>query len=167
MPSDVFASLAARARETLLRPAEPLPNRRVYVVIGAIVGLGNLVGNVATNRGALEPIDIVFMLAALALIILIPLRPMPGIIAYLMCWCSLLILPGPYATDMSISHLAFLFFLGRFLRPGPSLLLLLVTVLTNTILLTSPGATATDAAADLGTLWYTMLMGASWSHSEP
>lgn len=160
MLSDAFASLAARAREALLRPAEPLPNRRVYVIIGAIVGLGNLVGNVATNRDALGPIDIVFMLAALALTILIPLRPMPGIIAYLACWCSLLILPGPYATDMSISHLAFLFFLGRFLRPGPSFLLLLVTVLTNAVLLTGPGATADDAAAGLGTLWYTALMGA-------
>ncbi|WP_234415979.1 MULTISPECIES: sensor histidine kinase [unclassified Actinomyces] len=158
--SDTLDSLAARAREALLRPAEPLPNRRIYVIIGAVVGLGNLVGNVATNPNSLGPIDIVFMLAALALITLIPLRPLPGIVAYLVCWCSLLILPGPYATDMSISHLAFLFFLGRFLRPGPSLLLLLVTVLTNAIVLIGPGATTDDPAANLGTLWYTMLMGA-------
>ncbi|SDN34089.1 Signal transduction histidine kinase [Actinomyces ruminicola] len=158
--SDALASLTARARKTLLRPPEPLSRRRVYVIIGAIVGLGNLVGNVVVNREALKPIDLAFMVATLVLVTLIPLRPVPSVMAYLACWVLLLLIPSADFADMTITNLAFLFFLGRFFPPWPAFSMLLTTLLIEAVLLMSLSSPGNEIANSLGTLWYMALMGA-------
>ncbi|MBW3069398.1 histidine kinase [Actinomyces sp. 594] len=137
-----------------------MSRRRVYVIIGAIVGLANLIGNQVVIREAPKPIDVAFMVAAMVLITLIPLHPVPGVLAYLVCWLLLLLIPSANFSDITISNLAFLFFLGRFFPPWPAFSVLLTTLLSEAVLLMSLSAPGNQMGNSLGTLWYTALMGA-------
>jgi len=157
---DAIASLAARARSVLLRQPEPLSRRRIYVFIGAIVGIGNLVFNLAANLQAVKPLDLAFMTVALVSVTVIPVRPVPGVLAYLTCWVLLLLIPAADFSDMTISNLAFLFFLGRFFPPWPAFSVLLATLLVEAVLLVSLSSPGNEIGNTLGTLWYTALMGA-------
>ncbi|WP_261799106.1 sensor histidine kinase [Actinomyces ruminicola] len=157
---DAIASLAARARSVLLRQPEPLSRRRIYVFIGAIVGIGNLVFNLAANLQAVKPLDLAFMTVALVSVTVIPVRPVPGVLAYLTCWVLLLLIPAADFSDMTISNLAFLFFLGRFFPPWPAFSVLLATLLVEAVLLVSLSSPGNAIGNTLGTLWYTALMGA-------
>ena len=97
-----------------------LTNRPINVGIGAFVGVANIALNVGTVNihGPLHALDVVFMVAALVILTLLPLRPAWGVPAYLACWFLLLALPATYASDMVLTHLAFFFFAGRFLPAG-------------------------------------------------
>ena len=104
-------------------------SRQIYVGIGAIAGTANIVLNTG-KYGAPHPIDLAFMVVALVLVTLLPLRPSWGMMAYLACWFLLLALPNTYASDMFLTHLAVFFFAGRFLPPwyaGAIFLILLGT----------------------------------------
>ena len=97
-----------------------LTNRPINVGIGAFIGVANIALNVGTVNihGPLHALDVVFMVAALVILTLLPLRPGWGVPAYLACWFLLLALPATYASDMVLTHLAFFFFAGRFLPAG-------------------------------------------------
>lgn len=91
-------------------------SRQIYVGIGAIAGTANIVLSISSN-GIPRPVDLVFMVAALTIVTLLPLRPSWGMMAYLACWFLLLALPNPLASDMFLTHFAVFFFAGRFLPP--------------------------------------------------
>ncbi|MDU0348403.1 sensor histidine kinase [Actinomyces sp. MRS3W] len=159
MLGDVIASLTARARAALRRPPTPLTNQRIYVVIGVLVGLGNIASNYVIN-GMPRPIDLIFMVVALVLLALIPLRPIPGTAAYLACWTMLLLLPTTDPADMTVTNLAFLFFLGRFFSAWPAFSLFLIMLFIQLVLVATAGASSGDIANALGAMWFTALVGA-------
>ena len=86
-------------------------SRQIYVGIGAIAGTANIVLDISSN-GIPRPVDLVFMVAALTIVTLLPLRPSWGMMAYLACWFLLLALPNPLASDMFLTHFAVFFFRG-------------------------------------------------------
>ena len=108
---DTIASLAARVPAVASYAAGGLRGRRMYVAVGVLFGAASIVVNVAIN-GVPQPLDAVFMLLALVLVALIPLRPVVGLVAYQLCWVVLFLVPGSHATDMLIANGAFFLFLG-------------------------------------------------------
>jgi len=128
---------------TLHGPSNPIPQwrpsflhrmtgRHVYVSIGILVGMANIVlATKSLNAFRPSTIDFAFTVAALLILAVIPLRPVWGVIAYLVCWLLLLALPDTYSSDMTLTHVAFFFFLGRFLPPGYAGVVFLITVGAN------------------------------------
>ena len=128
---------------TLHGPSNPIPQwrpsflhrmtgRHVYVSIGILVGMANIVlATKSLNAFRPSTIDFAFTVAALLILAVIPLRPVWGVIAYLVCWLLLLALPDTYSSDMTLTHVAFFFFLGRFLPPGYAEVVFLITVGAN------------------------------------
>ncbi|WP_233188063.1 sensor histidine kinase [Actinomyces qiguomingii] len=156
--SAAITSLTARARAALRRPPEPLSSRRIYVIIGVIVGIGSL-ANSWVLVGTLPTLgDLIIMLVASIIVTLIPLHPLPGALAYLCCWTVLLVIPSADLADMTVTNLAFMFFLGRFFRPRPAISLFLTTLFIEVIVL---AIVATgDLANSLGSVWFIAVLGA-------
>ena len=140
---DMIASLAARVPAVASYAAGGLRGRWMYVAVGVLFGAASIVVNVAID-GVPQPLDAVFMLVALVLVALIPLRPVVGLVAYQLCWVVLFLVPGSHATDMLIANGAFFLFLGRFLPVWPAVSFLLMNILVDvvSVLVPSPGAGA-------------------------
>ena len=102
------------------RRFSPMADQRINVGIGVFAGVANIGLNFSglATHGPLPAVDHAFMVAALVIIALLPLRPVWGVLAYLLCWFLLLAFPNTYASDMLLTHLAFFFFAGRFLPAG-------------------------------------------------
>ena len=77
---DTIASLAARVPAVASYAAGGLRGRWMYVAVGVLFGAASIVVNVAID-GVPQPLDAVFMLVALVLVALIPLRPVVGLVA--------------------------------------------------------------------------------------
>ena len=125
----IRASLAANIRTALTGPSGGPPGRRAYIAIGAIAGIANLVVNIMQTGSAVTPADLACMVLALIVLIATPLRPVPGIAAYLLLWLVMLTLPDAHVTNMLMTKAAFFIFLGRFLRFWPGLTITLVSLL--------------------------------------
>ena len=125
----IRASLAANVRAALTGPSGGPPGRRAYIAIGAIAGIANLVVNIMQTGSAVTPADLACMVLALIVLIATPLRPVPGIAAYLLLWLVMLTLPDAHVTNMLMTKAAFFIFLGRFLRFWPGLAITLVSLL--------------------------------------
>ena len=151
-----------------------LTNRPINVGIGALVGVANIAMNVGASdiRGSLHAIDLAFMVAALVILILLPLRPVWGVLTYLVCWLLLLALPNTYATDMVLTHLAFFFFIGRFLPIGYAGAVFAVAIGANFLSLQRHIADAVPFDDFAGMVFYTTMgllfipMGATVRASE-
>ena len=123
-------------------------------------------------RGSLHAIDLAFMVAALVILILLPLRPVWGVLTYLVCWLLLLALPNTYATDMVLTHLAFFFFIGRFLPIGYAGAVFAVAIGANFLSLQRHIADAVPFDDFAGMVFYTTMgllfipMGATVRASE-
>lgn len=124
----IRASLAANARAALTGSSGGPPGRRVYIAIGAVAGVVNLVINII-QAGTVTLTDIICTVLALAVLIVTPLRPVPGATAYLLLWLVALALPDAHVTNMLMTKAAFFIFLGRFLRFWPGLAITLVSLL--------------------------------------
>lgn len=110
-----------------------LTNRPINVGIGALIGVANIVLNIS-GLGAddsLSAIALIFMIAVLIILTLLPLRPMWGVPAYLVCWFLVLVLPNTYASDMFLTHLAFFFFVGRFFPASYAGAIFIVTIVAQ------------------------------------
>ncbi len=86
---------------------------RVYVIVGFVLGLLNLV----VMQTFLEPRSLLrlsFLTLAMVLLTLMPVRPLPVAFGYQALWTALLLTPGPYGSDMIVTNLVFFFFAGRF-----------------------------------------------------
>lgn len=143
---DAVASLTEHGRAVATYTLDDLTGRRVYLAIGALFGIGGIVANVASAPvGVLQLPDVAFMLVALVLVIIIPLRPTAGLIAYQLCWTVLLIAPDAFMTDMFMSNNAFFLFLGRFLPAWPAVSLLLMNALVNFASILMSPTTQVDA----------------------
>ena len=125
----IRASLAANVRAALTGPSGGPPGRRAYIAIGAIAGIANLVVNIMQTGSAVTSADLACMVLALAVLMATPLRPVPGIAAYLLLWLVMLTLPDAHVTNMLMTKAAFFIFLGRFLRFWPGLAITLVSLL--------------------------------------
>ena len=125
----IRASLAANVRAALTGPSGGPPGRLAYIAIGAIAGIANLVVNIMQTGSAVTPADLACMVLALIVLIATPLRPVPGIAAYLLLWLVMLTLPDAHVTNMLMTKAAFFIFLGRFLRFWPGLTITLVSLL--------------------------------------
>lgn len=154
---DMIASLAARVPAVASYAAGGLRGRWMYVAVGVLFGAASIVVNVAID-GVPQPLDAVFMLVALVLVALIPLRPVVGLVAYQLCWVVLFLVPGSHATDMLIANGAFFLFLGRFLPVWPAVSFLLMNILVDvvSVLVPSPGA---DGAVHVGGPLSNLFMG--------
>lgn len=106
--------------------------RRLYVVVGFVAGVANLVINVMAI-GVPRPVSLAFMTASLILVTLAPLRPARYLAAYLCCWFLLLAVPGSFVTDMLVTNMAFFFFLGRFLPPRRAVAHFCICVLAQAV----------------------------------
>ena len=126
----IRASLAANARAALTGPSGGPPGRRVYVIIGAVAGIANLMINIIQTGSAVTSADLACMTLALILLMATPLRPIPGVAVYLLLWLVMLALPDAHVTDMMMTKAAFFIFLGRFLRFWTGLAITLVSLLT-------------------------------------
>lgn len=104
--------------------------RRLYVVVGAVLGIANFVVNIP-SFGASGAVSLTFMIIAFALVTLLPLRPIPCVSAYLCSWILLLVVPGAYVTDMIMTNLAYFFFLGRFLTTRAAAAVYVATILAQ------------------------------------
>lgn len=151
VPSSPDAHRRAGSRGVLTRP-----DRSPYVAVAIVLGLVNLGANVAL-LGQPPAVDLGFMLVALVLISIIPLHPLAGIASYMVCWLLLVSLPNTYSTDMVVTNLVFLFFLGRFLPPWPATALCLGATLAQ---LVSASLHVDRAAADLGTMLFQLIAAA-------
>ena len=110
-----------------------MSDQRINVGIGAFAGVANFTLNLFTLAGIhgyLPTVDLVFTIAALIILILLPLRPVWGVLAYLLCWFLLLAFPNAYASDMLLTHLAFFFFAGRFFSAGYATAVFISTIAT-------------------------------------
>ncbi|WP_229118603.1 sensor histidine kinase [Actinomyces israelii] len=151
-----------------------LTNRPINVGIGALVGVANIALNISTSelRGSLHAIDLAFMVAALIILILLPLRPVWGMSAYLICWFLLLALPNTYATDMMLTQLAFFFFAGRFLPTGYAGAAFAVAIVANFLSLQRQAGDTIALNDFVGLVFYTTMgllfipMGATVRASE-
>lgn len=154
---DAVALLTARGRAMMTYVPDDLPGRRMYMVVGAPFGIGGVVVNVAVN-GVPRLLDAGFMLVALILVILIPLRPTAGLIAYQLCWIALCVTPDAFVTDMILPNAAFFLFLGCFLPTWPAVSFFLMNVLVDvaSILMSSPTAGTTGY---LGSLLLNLFLG--------
>ncbi|MDO4242724.1 MAG: histidine kinase [Actinomyces sp.] len=151
VPSGPDARRRAGSRGVLTRP-----DRRPYVAVGILLGLVNLVVNVL-SLGSAPVLDLGFMLAALVLVSIIPVRPLVGIGAYMACWLLLVSLPNTYSTDMLVTNLAFLFFLGRFLPPWPATALCLGATLVQAV---TASLHVDRSTTDFGTLLFQLIAAA-------
>ena len=93
------------------RRFSPMADQRINVGIGVFAGVANIGLNFSglATHGPLPAVDHAFMVAALVIIALLPLRPVWGVLAYLLCWFLLLAFPNTYASDMLLTHLRFSF----------------------------------------------------------
>ena len=133
-------------------------SRQIYVGIGAIAGTANIVLNTG-KYGAPHPIDLAFMVVALVLVTLLPLRPSWGMVAYLASWLFLLGLPHPFASDMFLTHLAVFFFAGRFLPPWYAGAALLILLGTDFLALQRGVATSAAAVSEAGGVAFHVIIG--------
>lgn len=154
---DAVAFLAARGRAVMTYAPDDLPGRRMHMAVGVPFGVGGVVVNVAVS-GVPRLLDASFMLVALVLVILIPLRPTAGLIVYQLCWIVLCVIPDAFVADMIIPNAAFFLFLGRFLPTWPAVSFFLMNVLVDvaSVLMSSPAAGSTD---HLGGLVLNLFMG--------
>ena len=155
---DAVASLTAHGRAVATYAPDDLAGRRMYMAVGALFGVGGIVANIVFGANILQISDVAFMLVALVLVIIIPLRPTTGLIAYQLCWTVLLVTPNTFASDMVIPNGAFSLFLGRFLPAWPAVSLFLMNVLVNLVCLLTL-LPVRIAANDIGGLLFNLFMG--------
>ena len=97
-----------------------IPCRNLYVLGAFTAGLANLVLMLAFN-GAATADRVAFLLLALLILTLLPLRPIPGAVTYIILWVALLSAPTTGTGDMAITNAVFFFLLGLLLPLRASL----------------------------------------------
>ncbi|WP_194948957.1 histidine kinase, partial [Actinomyces trachealis] len=98
---------------------------RPYVLLAFLVGIQNL-GVSAVNLTYGPPVSLAswyLILGAMIVLMILPLRPLPASLAYVLCWTMLLLHPSTYASDYYFTNLLFVFLAARFLPTGQALLL--------------------------------------------
>ena len=121
----------------MLEPDDRL-RQHLYTAAGAGAGIVNIVVNIVA-AGTPRLADLAVMLLGMVLLTCIPLRPLPVILSYLVCWSVVVLAPGVYAGDMIITDLGFFVFLGRFLRPLPAFTFFLSSIAVPIVaILTQP-----------------------------
>lgn len=90
--------------------------RLIYSAFGFSVGLVNLIVQRPLAPDGDSPVRLLFLILAMLLLTVIPTRPAPGLTAFTLLFVALFFSPGTFASDFMIAGLAYLLFLGRYLR---------------------------------------------------
>ena len=113
--------------ERLGRALTGAHGRLIYSAFGFSVGLVNLLFQAIVDDAAGSPVRMTFLILACAVLSAVPSMPMRGLAAFAGLYILLFLWPGPHSTDFMVAQLAFLVFLGKYVRMPVALTMFLVT----------------------------------------